>query len=216
MLITARISDFDGERLTLLPESPITQELIHKQAGVVELRIVDGREITAEQRKKIYAIFREVALWSGHYPEEVKEILKYDFRVERNIRLFSLSDVDETTAHDFIDYLIKFCLRWDVPTKKPLIEHCDDIDAYLWSCLWYRKCSICGREAEVHHVDRIGMGRDREKIVHEGLRAIALCREHHDKAHRDERRLFEQYHLHGIELDEKLCRRLNLRREADS
>ena len=71
----------------------------------------------------------------------------------------------------------------------------------------------CGMPADVHHVDRIGMGRDRERIVHEGLRAIALCRRHHHKAHQDQRGLFEQYHIYGIPLDKRLCDRLKLRKE---
>ena len=214
MLVTAKISDYDGERLVLLPESPITHDLIRKQAQSVEIRIVDGREITADQRKKIYAIMRDVSIWSGHFPEEVKEALKFDFRLAEGVKSFSLSDVDEDTAGRFITYLIKFCLRWDVPTKVPLMEYCEDIDHYLWHCLFYRKCAICGQDAEVHHVDRIGMGRDREQIVHEGLRAIALCRMHHGKAHTDQNRLFDQYHIYGIPLDKRLCERLNLRKEG--
>lgn len=213
MLITAKIMDYDGARLMLLPDSPITQELIRKQAQRVEIRIVDGREITADQRKKIYAIMRDVSIWSGHFPEEVKESLKFDFRMSEGVKPFSLSDVEEDTASRFIDYLIKFCLRWDVPTKVPLIEYCEDVDHYLWHCLYYRKCAICGQDAEVHHVDRIGMGRDREQIVHEGLRAVALCRMHHNRAHSNQTRLFDQYHIYGIPLDKRLCERLNLRKE---
>lgn len=214
MLVTAKILDYDGERLTLLPTSSITHDLIRKQSNLVEIRLVDGREITAEQRKKIYAIMRDISLDSGLFPEEAKEYLKFWFRSSHeDIRPFSLSDVEEDIASQFIDYLIKFCLRWDVPTKVPLIEYCDDIDHYLWYCLYYRKCAIYGMPADVHHVDRIGMGRDRERIVHEGLRAIALCRRHHHKAHQDQRGLFEQYHIYGIPLDKRLCDRLKLRKE---
>lgn len=100
MLLTAKISGWDGERLELLPDSPITQELIRKQAQRVEIRLVDGREITADQRKKIYAIMRDVSIWSGHFPEEVKEALKFDFRLAEGVKSFSLSDVDEDTAGD--------------------------------------------------------------------------------------------------------------------
>lgn len=216
MLLTAKISGWDGERLELLPDSPITQELIRKQAQQVEIRLVDEREITADQRKKIYATMRDISIWSGHFPEEVKEALKFDFRLAEGVKAFSLSDVDEDTAGRFIDYLIKFCLRWDVPTKVPLIEYCEDIDHYLWHCLYYRKCAICGQDAEVHHVDRVGMGRDREQIVHEGLRAVALCRMHHGRAHSNQTMLFEQYHIYGIPLDKCLCERLNLRKEGGS
>ena len=62
----------------------------------------------------------------------------------------------------------------------------------------------------MHHVDRIGMGRDRKTIVHVGMRAIALCREHHIMAHNNEATLFEKYHIYGIKLDEYLCKKLKL------
>ena len=54
------------------------------------------------------------------------------------------------------------------------------------------------------------MGFDREQIVHVGLRAISLCREHHIKAHENENKLFKDNHIFGIRLDEYLCRVLHL------
>lgn len=92
----------------------------------------------------------------------------------------------------------------------PIIQT-DDIGKYLYLCLENRRCAICNQPAEVHHVDRVGMGRDREAIVHVGLNAIALCRRHHEEAHRREKALFADYHIYGIKLDRHLCKVLNLR-----
>lgn len=47
--------------------------------------------------------------------------------------------------------------------------------------------------------------------VHVGLNAIALCRQHHEEAHRREKALFADYHIYGIKLDRHLCKVLNLR-----
>jgi hypothetical protein len=136
--------------------------------------------------------------------------MKWDFISNEDIEWFSLSDVDMTTAKEFITYLIEFCFQFDVPTKDTLLNRTDDIGKYLYHCLEYRKCAVCNGKAEVHHVDRIGMGRDREKVVHVGLSAIALCREHHEAVHRDEKTFFERYFIYGIRLDEYLCGRLGL------
>lgn len=46
--------------------------------------------------------------------------------------------------------------------------------------------------------------------VHVGLNAIALCRRHHEEAHRREKALFADYHIYGIELDRHLCKVLSL------
>lgn len=108
------------------------------------------------------------------------------------------------------EYLIQFCFHWGVPTKDSLLTQTDDIGKYLYLCLENRRCAICNQPAEVHHVDRVGMGRDREAIVHVGLNAIALCRRHHEEAHRREKALFADYHIYGIKLDRHLCKVLSL------
>jgi len=215
MTTTAKILDFDGEMLTIMPTIPIDRELLKKHPDYVEIRVHDGRSITNDQRAKIFAIIRDISIWSGDDPETIRGFFTWDFVGRFGGECFSLSDVDMTTARHFITYLIDFCLRWNVPTKRPLMEHADEVGRYLYGCLEHRKCAICGKVAEVHHVDRIGMGRDRETVVHVGLKAIALCREHHNKAHEDEADLFEAYHVHGIELDEYLCKKLRLGKGED-
>lgn len=209
----ARIIGFNGTLLTVCPIGNIDRELLQKQSETVELVINDGRRISAEQRKKIFAIIRDISAWSGHAPEYIRQLLTFDFCGESGTEWFSLSDTDMSTAKSFIDFLVNFCFVNNIPTKDTLLNATEDISKYLYACLEHRKCAICNKPAEVHHVDRIGMGRDREQIVHIGLNAIALCREHHDSAHRDEKKLFEQYHVYGIKLDEYLCKKLNLRTE---
>ncbi len=52
MITTAKIVDYDGDCLTLRPDGYIDTELMRKSVDKVEIRLVDGRTITAEQRKK--------------------------------------------------------------------------------------------------------------------------------------------------------------------
>ncbi|PWL41369.1 MAG: hypothetical protein DBY45_10165 [Clostridiales bacterium] len=210
MITTAKILSYDGRKLVLEPETSIERDLLKKQIGLVELRLSDGREISNEQRKKIFAIIRDISLWSGHDPEYLRQYLTWDYRSRNSIDVFSLSNVDMTTAKEFINYLIDFCFYHSIPTKDTLLNQTDDIGKYLYLCLEHRKCAICNQPAEVHHVNRIGMGRDREKIVHIGLKAAALCGKHHDAAHRNEQALFTEYCIYGITLDEYLCKRLTL------
>lgn len=210
MIVSAAVKSYDGHDLLLVPEEPIGRELEQKRIERVELRLDDGRSISADQRRKIFAVIRDISLWSGHSPEEIRQLLTWDFRKADGRDDFSLSDVDMTTAREFLTYLINFCFLHSIPTKDTLLNQTDDIGKYLYLCLEHRKCAICNARAQVHHVDRIGMGRDREKIVHVGLRAIALCEKHHELAHVDEKALFEKYHVYGIRLDEYLCKCLTL------
>lgn len=71
MITTGKILKFDkhGNKLLLeLPES-IERELIQKHIGSVELRLNDGRRISADQRRKIFAIVRDIALCHEHHME---------------------------------------------------------------------------------------------------------------------------------------------------
>lgn len=211
MITTASILKYDGSTLLLAPDDDLQRELLQKSISRVELRLTDGREISADQRRKIFAIIKDIAVWSGHDPEYIRSFLTWDFVGQTDKEYFSLSDVDMTTAKEFINYLIEFCFKNSIPTKDTTLNYSDDLYKYLYLCLEHRKCAICNAKAQVHHVDRVGMGRDREDIVHVGMRAIALCYEHHELAHRGENVLFEKYHIHGIELDEYLCKKLNLK-----
>lgn len=119
-----------------------------------------------------------------------------------------------TVARQYINVLIDFCLHYGVPLYEPMTDRTDDIDAYLYMCLYYRKCAVCGRAADVHHVtgSKLGMGADRDKAHQVGREAIALCRTHHNEAHSREKEFFEENHIYGIKLDETLCERLKLRK----
>lgn len=212
MITTAKIIKSDGKYMLIKPADDVWRDIERQKIDTIELRLNDGRTISVDQRRKIFALIRDISLWSGHEPEELRALMTWNYRLKANVEDFSLSDVDMTTAKEFITYLINFCFAYDVPTKDTLLNQTDDIGKYLYMCLEYRKCAVCNKYAEVHHVDRVGMGRNRENIVHVGLRAVALCHEHHTEVHAtSESEFFAYHHIYGIKLDEYLCKRLSLR-----
>ena len=206
----AKILQVKGTKALVQFKEPLDRHILDRSCGNIEVRVDDGRSLSAEQRKKIFAIIRDISFWSGHEPEFLRKYMTWDFCSKTGEEWFSLSDVSMTVAKEFISYLIDFCFLWDVPTRDTLLNRTDDISHYLYSCLAHRKCAVCNKRAQVHHVDRIGIGRDREKIVHLGLDAMALCGKHHTAAHLDERAFFEKHHIYGIKLDAYLCERLKL------
>lgn len=210
MITSGIIAEYDGDRLVVIPHDSLEREILRKRIKEVELRLWDGRQISPEQRRKTYAIIQDISEWSGHEPEYLKNFFKFNFCSQDGRDIFSLADVDMTTAREFITYLIEFCFYNNVPTKDSSLDRTDDIGKYLYLCLEYRKCAICNKKADVHHIDRVGTGRDRKIINHVGMKAIALCREHHQEAHINEKQLFEDYHIYGIKLDQFLCNKLNL------
>ena len=213
MIATAKIVGYDGETLRVKPLVAIDRELLQKQVDIIEIRLTDGREISAEQRRKIFALVRDIADWSGNEPEYIRKFTAFEYRLLNGLEPFSLSDCDKTTAREYITYLIDFCFNHNVPTRDTLLNRTDDISKYLYSCLEHRRCAVCNDKADVHHVTTVGMGRNRDEIVHIGMEAIALCRKHHQQAHVQGQEFFERYHIYGIKLDEYLCNKLNLRKE---
>lgn len=189
-----------GTRLHLFISGKESAALIRKkEINKVGLWLDDGRMISAEQRRKIYASIRDFSAWTGYTPEEAKQVLKYLY-VERTGRpYFSLSDCSMDTAGKFINLIMDVCLENGIILSDPLYDRAEDIVYMLLSCLRNRKCSICGRKGEVHHWDAIGMGNDRRHYDDSGNRKICLCREHHTLAHTCGREQFTQrYHVYGV------------------
>ncbi len=206
MYIEGHISGYDGENLTIVAPFPDEYLLDKRQITGCEVRLDDGRQISVDQRKKIYATLRDMSLWSGHTPDELKEIMKYDFIAKTGCDYFSLADVDMTTANEFLNHLIEFCLEWDIPCGDNLVDRSPDIARYLYYCLVHKRCCISGKKAELHHVDAVGAGRNRKDIIHRGMRVLPLSREYHTEAHAIGRDTFcAKYHVFGIKLDKDLC-----------
>jgi len=220
MIITGKVIDYADEVMYI--SAPFPDYLIEKRnIQEVEIIVTDGRTINADQRKKVYATLRDISLYTGHTTEELKDIFKADYIAKTGEKWFSLSDVDMTTACNFLQHLIDFCLENSIPcgTDSTYLERSPDISRFCYVALATRTCCVCGKKgAEVHHAgeDRIGAGRSRNKISHLGLKAIALCANHHrfdGKAIHNipEEEFYERNHVYPIRLDEYLCRKLGLK-----
>lgn len=178
----------------------------------------DKREISPDQRRKTWALIGEISAAYGYLSAEDKKQLNGDmkrkFLLDRMdeltadaIKRFSLADVDMTTARLYIDFLVDFVVEHEIPTKEPLAELAEDIEAYVYACTINSVCAVCRRKGEIHHIDRVGMGRNRDDICHIGMEALPLCREHHMEAHQcGDARLLDKYHLSPITIDEKIAK----------
>ena len=186
---------------TIKAQLPLGQAL-HRDVKEVYIDMIDSRPLSDRQRKMCYAMIHAIAEHVGITDEEVKEIFKLDFWAERvdtlADKIFSLSNAPMSLVAEFQRFLVAFILTHDVPTKRPLREYVDDIEAYTYFCLVRRKCAVCGRRADGHHIDAIGMGNNRDEVQHEGREVMSLCREHHTEIHTIGYQAFMQkYHLNG-------------------
>ena len=179
---------------------------------------IDSRKLSDKQRRMCYALINAISEWSGSDPEDIKEAFKLEFWAEKvetlADKVFSLANAPMSLVAAFQKFLVAFILENDVPLKFPLLEYVDDTKDYVYRCLINKKCCICGKRADLHHIDAIGMGNDRKEVQHLGREVMSLCREHHGEIHTiGKSAFFEKYHLDGgIECDKTLLRIYALKR----
>lgn len=189
----------DGTDLLLHLPQDIRCRIRRQEIRHAEIRLDDGRHISVEQRKKIYATLRDISDYTGDPPEVAKEWMKYGYLEKTGGQYFSLAGCSMTTAREFINYLMEVCLYNGIILTESGLKRTDDISAYLIQCIHYKRCCICGRPADIHHMDTIGMGNNRRRLDDSNHEVIALCRIHHVKAHSlGNARFMDRYKVYGI------------------
>ena len=222
--VRGRIVGYDEKRGELLIRAPYSDwvTMTARQFKECLVQPMDSRPLSDKQRKACYALMGAIADYASMSKDRTKELMKLKFLSENmedmSERIFSLSNAPMSLVCAFQRFLVQFILEWDIPTDFSLLDMVDDVSDYIYGCLVNKKCVICGRPADLHHVERVGMGRNREEIIHEGMEVLPLCREHHTEAHTmPDKDFFERYHLPGgIVADKTICRIYGLRRRKTS
>lgn len=186
--------------------------MIRREYKECILQLIDSRPLSHTQRKSCYAMIGEIADYIGEEKTYTKELMKIEFLAnelqETADKIFSLSNAPMSLVASFQRYLVSFIVRNDIPTKVSMLKYVDDIGDYIYQCLIAKKCAVCGRKSDLHHIDHVGLGRDRSEIMHLGMEVMPLCRVHHNECHQIGQKTFnEKYHFDsGIKLDKTLCK----------
>lgn len=220
-IVNGSIIHADPSGLTIHVPYDNWERFARREYNSVRVEFPDERHRTIDQLRKAWALMGEMAVYisgdRGNAVDDVYTPLRIEFAQRAWERLqtqtFHLSEASVTDAREFINFLLDTCLEMDIPLSRPATEFCDDIQHYIYQCCLNRKCAVCGKKADLHHVDAVGMGRDRKEIDHVGMRALPLCREHHQEAHQHgDDVLCEKYHIEPITIDERLAEKLHLGR----
>lgn len=212
-IIKGTITGYDERSgvLTIKAQYPDWPTMVKRGYKTCNIQLIDSRPLSDKQRRACYALIREISDDTGQGTGSAKEHLKIKFLAEdfgeTADQIFSLSNAPMSLVCAFQRFLVRFILEWDIPTRFPLLNMVDDVPDYVYRCLLNKKCCVCGKRADLHHIDRVGMGRDREEILHEGMEAMPLCREHHQECHMIGQQTFlDKYHFDGgIEIDKSIA-----------
>ena len=69
----------DDGGVTIRAAVPSIDRALLREYDTVRIEFTDGRPISADQRKKIYAIFRDISDFTGYDESETKEVMKLQF-----------------------------------------------------------------------------------------------------------------------------------------
>ena len=183
-----------GMKITLTIEDENVKEVLkniynyHDRSLIVDINIDSTEEkqklnqINADQRKKIFAIIKDISDSTGANKEYTREELTKQFTQQKQIELFSLSNCDKETASDFIAWLIEFAFEYGVELKEHPKEALNDIKRYIEICNRRDICAICGRDGQVRRIKNSN---------------IALCDKHNSEAGKGWKEFLQKYHLVG-------------------
>lgn len=181
----------------------------------------DNRSRTPEQNRKAWALMSEIAAFMGEEKDVVYKQLALDFTA-KNLEtlqgmLFHLSTASMSEASNFITMCVNLIIEYDIPTKEPLYTLCEDVEKYTYACLMNKKCCVCGKKADLHHVDAIGMGFNRNIKPQLGARVLPLCRVHHTEYHTIGGTAFgEKYHVVPVPMDRRIAQKYGISGKAAS
>jgi len=164
-----------------------------------EIVLTDPRAISPEQRRKWFALIRDISLYTGYEVDYLHTLFKVMFSVYTGGDNVSLSATDMTTAGALIDFLLEWAFDNGVPLAEDTGRMFQGEEAWTRHCLKNKICVVCGQKAEVHHYDQIGTGRNRKRVDDSEYLKLPLCRSHHTEAHAMGKKSFiKKYHVKPV------------------
>lgn len=195
-----------------IPEQAI--ELLDLNQPIdVDCTVIDPNSITGKQRRKIFALVKDIEEHTGQpmdymrhmFIEYVRTYYGYDERI-------SLSNCTRTQARQIIEITLDWTFHNDIPLSYKTSNLLKQDKSFLYWSTVNRNCVICSKpHAELAHYQAVGRGRNRHKIDHTDNKVLALCHRHHTEQHNIGMDSFnDRYHLHDswVDVDERLNKML--------
>ena len=179
----------------------------------VDVRVSDLFKITDKQRRKIFALVKDIEAHTGQPFEYMREMFQnyVSFLYGYEKRL-SLSDCSRAQANQIIEATLDWIFHNNIPLNYKTSDLLKNDKSFLYWSTVNRNCVICGKpHSDLAHRFAVGKGRNRNKIDHYGNQILALCRNHHSEQHQIGIDTFNnKYHLADswVDVDEKLNKML--------
>ncbi|CAM2966672.1 putative HNHc nuclease [Lentilactobacillus buchneri] len=203
-----KLKAIKGDEITIKLDDELNIYRLQKFAAnkqpTIELQLDDGRQISPDQRNKIFAMLRDMAMYTGYDIRDMEQWMKYFYYAKTGAESFSMSDCSMDQANKFLTFILDFCFENGIPFKTKTWDAIPTSPHLALQCLRHRECIICGRHAEIHHWTAVG-SRSRKVVDHRKLYFMALCPEIHHKEFHDigAASFFKKHHVKPIRLGEQ-------------
>ncbi|GAA6817890.1 putative HNHc nuclease [Helicobacter pylori] len=174
----------------------------------VDVTVPDNKLISTDQRKKIFAMCRDIELYWGEPVEALRQRFQSELEIMNGYERISLRDCTRKVASELIELIIAFMFHYQVPMRVETSKLLHGDKAMLYWATVNRNCVICGEQkADLAHYETVGRGMNRKTMDHYGKHVLALCRKHHQTQHDMGIDSFNKYyHLENswVSVDNKL------------
>lgn len=178
-----------------------------------DLVLSDPRKFSPKQRALYRALLNDIWNKTGQDTDSIHEVFKEAYKCGFGY-LISTKDTADTSIeqmNNLIELVIDFMFEYGIPFRKGYELLPRDESYFYYQCLKHRKCVVCGKPADICHVDTVGAGRNRRKIDHSEHRFYAGCRVHHSEEHTiGTQQFLNKYQIMSIKLDVDTRKKLNI------
>ena len=187
-----------------------------KDEFYIDWELADRRKMRVRQRRLFFALINDIVQWSVMPQEYVKDMfyLQYSAYTGKEISLADNSKTSVSDVNTLIDLVIDFMFEWNVPFKEGYKQLPREEQYFIYQCCRHRRCLVCGDYADIHHLDTVGMGMNRDHVDHTQKHVMPLCRTHHENYHQlGAEKFAELYHVpvNGIKLDAETLKKLGVK-----
>ena len=179
---------------------------------IAEVEVPDNKKLSIDQRKKIFALCRDIELHWGEPVESLRKRFQAELEIMNGYNEISLSNCSMRIASELIELIIAFMFHHQIPMRVETSKLLSGDKAMLYWATVNRNCVLCGESnADLAHHYAIGRGANRKKMQHYDYEVLALCRFHHQEQHNIGVKSFDEKYIlqdSWIKVDERLNKML--------
>lgn len=183
----------------------------------VDWEIADPRKARPQQRRLFFALINDINRQLVVPTDFLKDMFYTEYSEFTGGKSVSLADDSQSTVSEvnqLLDLVIDFMFEWHIEFKRGYELLPRDQGYFLFECCRHRRCMICHEHADIHHVDVVGMGANRDTLDHTKRHVMPLCRKHHSEIEQIGAQAFSRkYHVPvtGIKLDVTTLKKIGVR-----